>query len=244
MNSDNTKLAFYYRIPKPGGSGDSATVSYFQFYSQCNSANYVRRDYAGTPVASAAGQTVQAPIAYIQNSPGTFVNIKIPDLPALSNRVVHRAELIIEQLYDPSDLLFTPPSDLFLDAFDPTITGSNKYRTFPYSLDLSPNSGFDLRTFGTKPVDDRDPFGNPIKIWKFNLSRYVQHIVTGTQTSYDMRLYAPLKVALKTRSLGFSGDLDVSGVYIGSTIANGRVRVGGGNHPTQRMRLRIIYSKL
>ena len=244
MNSANTKLAFYYKLPKKSGSLDSTSVTYFTFYSQTKSANYVKRDYAGSPVAAAAGVTVQAPIAYIQNSPGTFASIKIPDLPTLSNRVIHRAELIVEQVYDPSDQLFAPPSALFLDAFDPTITGNNKYRTFPYSLDLSPNSGFDLGGFGVTPINAMDPFGNPIKVWKFNLSRYIQHIVTGTQTSYDMRLYAPLTIAVKTKSLGISGDFDVTGAYVGPTIANGRVRVGGGNHPTQRMRLRLIYSKL
>lgn len=243
MNSANTKLAFYYRIPKPGG-GDSATVSYFSFYSQCNSANYVKRDHTGTPVAAAAGVTVQSPIAFIQNSPGTYANLKIPDLPALGNRIVHRAELIVEQVYDPSDLMFPPPAKLFVDAYDPSITISNKYRSIPYSLDLSPNAGFDLVGFGTSPQTINDPFGNPIKIWKFNLTRYIQHVVTGTQTSYDLRLYSPLAVNLKTRSLAFSGDIDISGVYVGDAIANGRVRIGGGNHPTQRMRLRIIYSKL
>ncbi len=244
MKSANTKLAFYYKLPKRSGSLDSTSVTYFTFYSQCKSANYVKRDYAGSPVAAAAGVTVQAPIAYIQNSPGTYASIKIPDLPALSNRVVHRAELIVEQVYDPSDQLFTPPSDLFLDAFDPAITGNNKYRTFPFSLDLSPSSGFDLQGFGVRPLNAIDPFGNPIKVWKFNLSRYIQHIVNGTQTSYDMRLYAPLTIAVKTKSLGITGDFDVTGAYVGSSIANGRVRVGGGNHPTQRMRLRIVYSKL
>lgn len=244
LKNANTKLAFYYRFPKTGGGGDSSTVTYFTSFSQCNSANYVRRDYAGTPVAAAAGVTVQAPIAYVQSSPGTYVNIKIPDLPALGNRVIHRAELIVEQVYDPSDLLFAPPARLFLDAYDPSIQESNKYRSIPYSLDLSPNSGFDLAGFGTVPLNSTDPFGNPIKVWKFNLSRYVQHVVTGTQTSYDMRLYAPLVVALKTRTIGFSGDIDVSGIYVGSSIANGRIRIGGGNHPSQRMRLRIIYSKL
>ena len=244
MKSVNTKLAFYYKLPKKSGSLDSSAVTYFTFYSQTKSANYVKRDYAGSPVAAAAGVTVQAPIAFIQNSPGTFANIKIPDLPALGNRVVHRAELIVEQVYDPSDLLFPPPSAIFLDAFDPTITGNNKFRSIPFSLDLSPSSGFDLGGFGVLPLNAMDPFGNPIKVWKFNLSRYVQHIVTGTQTSYDLRLYAPMTIALKTKSQGISGDFDVTGAYVGSTIANGRVRVGGGNHPTQRMRLRIIYSKL
>ena len=241
--STNTKLAIYYKKPKKSGTLDSLNVTYFTCYSQCGTANYVRRDYAGTPVHLAAGQVTEAPLVYIQNSPGTFANIRIPDLPAISNRVVHRAELIIEQVYDPSDALFTAPNALFLDAFDPSITTSNKFRTIPYSNDLSSTTGgLDLNTFGVAPRDTVDAFGNKIKIWRFNLSRYVQHVVRGTQTSYDLRLFSPLLYAGKARSAGI--DFDISGVYIGTSIANGRVRVGGGNHPNQRMRLRIIYSKL
>lgn len=248
MNSANTKLAFYYKQPKKSGTFDSLTVSYFVFHSDCNSANYVRRDYSGTPVASAAGQTVQAPLVYIQQSPGSFANIKIPDLPALSNRVIHRAELIVEQVYDPSDAIFTPPASLYVDAYDTSLTGTYKYRTIPASLDFSPNGGFDFVTFGTAPVNATDGFGNPIRIWKFNLTRYVQHIVRGTQTSFDLRLHAPLTLRGKTRVTG-GGLADFSDpffptTYVNTSIAKGRVRVGGGNHATQRMRLRLIYSKL
>lgn len=239
----NTKLAIYYKKPKKSGTLDSLNVTYFTCYSQCGTANYVRRDYGGTPVALAAGQVTEAPLVYIQNSPGTFANIKLPDLPALSNRLVHRAELILEQVYDPSDALFTPPTTLFLDAFDPSISSSNKFRTIPYSNDLSgATGGLDLNGFGASPKDTVDAFGNKIKIWRFNLSRYIQRVVNGTQTSYDLRLFSPLQYAGKARSVGI--DFDISGVYIGNTIANGRVRLGGGNHPTQRMRLRIVYSRL
>lgn len=239
----NTKLAFYYKMPKKSGTFDSLNVSYFTFYSQCQSANYIKRDYAGTPVALAAGLVVESPLVYIQNTPGTFANIKIPDLPALTNRVVHRAELIVEEVYDPSDALFTPQNSMYLDAYDPTITSTYKYRTIPYSLDLSANTGsFDFATFGTTPVTEKDAFGNSIKVWKFNLSRYIQRIVNRTQNSYDLRLYSPLTIRGKTKSGGT--DFDISGVYVARSIASGRVRVGGGNHPTQRMRLRIVYSKL
>ncbi len=244
MNSANTKLAFYYRIPKPGG-GDSLVVTYFTFNVSCNAANYVKRDYAGTPVAAAAGLTVQAPVVYIQKTPGSFASIKIPDLTALSNRVVHRAELIVEQLYDPSDDKFPPPLNMYVDAYDPSISGFYKYRTIPYALDLISSGGFNFNALGISPVNDKDPFGNNIKVWKFNLSRYVQRIVNGTQTAYDLRLYAPLTIRGKTRLSGSTTDFDIfDGAFVNSTIADGRIRVGGGNHPTQRMRLRIIYSKL
>ena len=199
-------------------------------------------------MATAAGQTLQAPVVYIQKSPGSFANIKIPDLTAISNRVIHRAELIVEQIYDPSDAIFTAPSNLYVDAYDSTITGTYKFRTIPASLDFAPSGGLDLVTFGTTPVNATDGFGNPIKVWKFNLSRYVQHIVRGTQTSFDLRLFAPLVLKGKTGVVG-GGQADFSDpffptTYVNPSIANGRVRVGGGNHPTQRMRLRLIYSKL
>lgn len=243
LNNANTRLAFYYKIPKKTGTLDSLHATYFTCYSQCQAASYVSRDYSGTPVAAAAGQVVESPLVYIQNSPGTFANVKIPDLPALSNRVVHRAELIVEQVYDPSDDIFTPPTTMYLDAYDPSISSGPKFRTIPYSLDISTSTGgFDFLSFGTSPYTDKDPFGRPIKIWRFNISRYIQHIVNGTQQSYDLRLYSPLTISGKTRAAG--SDFDIAGVYVGSTIAVGRVRVGGGNHPTQRMRLRIVYSKL
>jgi Domain of unknown function (DUF4270) len=245
INNVNTKLAFYYKLPKKSGTFDSTTVTYFNFNGDCNSANYVKRDYSGTQVEALAGSAIPATLGYIQKSPGTFNTIIIPDLPTLSNRVVHRAELIVEQIWNPSDALFPPPANLFLDAYDPSITGSYKFRTIPYSLDLSPNSGFDFRGFGVIPVNQPDPFGNQVKVWKFNLSRYVQHIVNGTQTSYNLRLYAPLTITGKTRISGSTTDFDIfAGAYVNTTIATGRVTVGGGNHPTQRMRLRIIYSKL
>lgn len=239
----NTKLAFYYKMPKKTGTLDSLNVSYFTFYDQCQTANYIKRDYSGSAVAAAAGQVLEAPLVYIQKTPGTYASIKIPDLPSISNRVVHRAELIMEQVYDPLDDQMTPPSSLYLDAFDPSITSNNKFRTIPSSQDLSPStSNLDLSGFGIAPVDGKDPFGRTIKIWKFNVTRYVQHIVRGTQTSYDLRLYAPLTFNGKAKLLG--SDFDLAGVYVGSSLANGRVRLGGGNHPNQRMRLRIVFSKL
>lgn len=239
----NTKLAFYYKMPKKTGTLDSLNVTYFTFYSQCQSANYIKRDYSGSPVEAAAGQVLESPFVYIQKTPGTYANIKIPDLPSISNRVVHRAELIMEQVYDPQDDQLTPPSTLYVDAFDPSISSRNKFRTLPASQDLSPNtSNLDLTGFGVVPEDGKDPFGRTIKIWKFNVTRYVQHIVRGTQTSYDLRVYSPLTFSGKAKLLGT--DFDLAGVYVGTSIANGRVRLGGGNHPNQRMRLRIIYSKL
>jgi hypothetical protein len=245
LNGANTKFAVYYHAPKKGGGGLDTAVTYFYFTSDAGSANYVKRDYSGTPVAAAAGLPTEASIGYIQKTPGTFVNVKIPGLGNLSNRIVHRAELIVEELYDPSDATFPPPERLYLDASDPTITTPYKFRSIPYSLDISSVSGFDFLNFGTAPLPGKDPAGNNIKIWKFNLSRYVQHIVTGTQTSYDLRLSAPLTLKGVTRLVGTTVETNVyPATYVNGSIVTGRMRVAGGSTHPQRVRLHIIYSKL
>ena len=248
LQSSNTKLAIYYKFTNATVT-DSTTVAYFGFNGNSvldvgasASANYIQRDYSGTPVQASSGDAVQDQFAYIQGSPGTYANIKIPGLASLNNRLIHRAELIVEQVYDPSDAKYTTPEFLYLDAADPSITTSNyKFRTIPYDLQYTP-SGFDLSSFGVKPITAVDAGGHTIKTWKFNLSRYVQHVLTHTQSVYDLRLFAPFSL---NESYGIPPGADlIYPFFVNPTIAKGRIRVGGGNHPTQRMRLRLVYSKL
>jgi hypothetical protein len=195
---------------------------------------------------STVGDATQDQVVYIQGSPGTFATIKIPALGTISNRLIHRAELIVEQLYDISDSTFRVPEILYLDAFDSTITSNKKFRAIPYDLGFN-NFGqpdfFNPSKFGVLPVISTDASGNRIRTWKFNISRYVQHVLTRTQTLYNMRLYAPFTVSNKFIIPAPSND--PSSVFnLNPTIVKGRIRLGGGNHPTQRMRLRLIYSKL
>lgn len=242
FGSSNTKLAIYYNHPKVGGGGRDTTVYYFFFTTLSAAAQYVKRDYSGTPLEASLGGATQDPVVYLQGSPGTFATVKIPDLATLNNRLIHRAELIVEELYDISDSTFYNPEVLYLDAADPSITVSNyKYRTIPYDLAYTP-SGFDFRGLGCLPLNSKDAAGNPIKVWKFNISRYVQHVLTHTQSLYDLRISAPFTL---NEVYGIPPGTDlVYPMLVNPFIAKGRIRVGGGNHPTQRMRLRLIYSKL
>jgi len=241
LNGANTKLAIYYRYYQGGVSNIDTTVSYFTFTSFSASANYVKRDYSGTPVATAAKGTTPAPFVYIQNTPGTFAVIKIPGLAGLNNRVIHRAELITEQAYDPSDITFPVPTYLFLDAYDPTIS---KYRTIPYDFTLDPSSGStNLGSFGAFPVNAIDGSANPIKVWHFNITRYVQHLLTSGQPPlYDFRLYSPfntqVQYGLPTEATGLVN------IPVNPTMVKGRVRLAGATPSSQHMRLRIVYSKL
>ena len=250
LTSFNTKLAIYYRYEKRVVSNVQkldTTVAYFTFSGNCAAANFVKREYAGTPLlASLNNGNAPDPILYLQNSPGTFANLKLSGLAGLSNRVIHRAELIVEQLYDITDSTFRPPDYLYLDAYDPTISNSYKFRTIPYDLTYTSSGALNLGVFGCVPVRSIDNFGNPIRQWKFNISRYVQHVLTGTQTLYDLRLSAPFSL---NEQFGIPPGTDATvGILVNPAIVKGRVRVVGNTGPLdtnpRRLRLRLIYSKL
>jgi hypothetical protein len=236
----NTKLAIYYKWDKNGVPFDTA-VRYFRPQGQIAQAQLVTRDRSIATSPGAIQPFLNNPatdvdsLVFLQNTPGTFARVKIPGLKTLSNRVVHRAELIVDEVFDPSDTIFDPPEFLYLDAYD---SAKAKYRTIPFDLAFDFSGNLNAGTFGMvgRPALFN---GNTITEWRFNVTRYVQHIVTNHNTSYDLRLSSPnyLKET-------YSGNETEQQFNVNPTVAKGRVRVGGGNHSTQRMRLRIIYSKI
>jgi hypothetical protein len=234
------RLAIYYKFKHNGV--DSTTVDYFTFTGSSAEHNYVRRDYAGTPILAAQGGTTPDDLIYLQNSPGSFASLKVPALRNMTNRVVHRAELIVEQVYDISDKTFRHPQALFLDVFDSTLM---KHKTIPY--DFVPNQdGSYLAFFGMYGFNSFDASSNIVKRWTFNISRYVQNILTKKEPLHNFRLVAHRYLFDEIRGSAFNntGNYGTIQVPINPIMAYGRVRVGGTNHPTQRMRVRIIYSKI
>jgi hypothetical protein len=250
LQGANTKLAIYYRDDNGNSPKEDTTVAYFSFkvpstYGLAGSAshNYIHRDHSATPLLAAQGGTTPDPLVYIQSTPGSFATLKIPALAALNNRVVHRAELIAEQVYDISDSTFSPPNFLFVDAYDPSLS---KYLLIPYDLQFK-SGALDLASFGINHINALDGFGNVVQTWKFNLTRYVQHVVNNTEPAYDFRLFAPFYTFERYRAAPGS-EVSTQLVNINPTLAKGRVRLAGNTGPLDpnphRMRLRIIYSKL
>ena len=244
-NNPKTKLAIYYRYTK--GGQDIPVVNYFLFKpgSSANH-NYVNRfDFAGTPLLTASNSAGADDLVYIINTPGSYATVKIPALKDLSNRIIHRAELIVEEVYDPSDITFTPPDGLMLDVYDSTLGTSGDYKYIPYDFNPdqngNPNPSFGL--YGQLTVNS---FGNPIKVWKFDVTRYVQNVLTKQEPVHDFRLYATQTAVsrLRTVVLNNSGSYLFATVNVNQRFAFGRIRVGGGNHPTQKMRLRLVYTKI
>ncbi|HKO79898.1 MAG TPA: DUF4270 family protein, partial [Chitinophagaceae bacterium] len=248
LEGANTKLAIYYK----DDNGDSpvekwdTAVAYFKFSENLSSAsaNYIERDYAGTALAAAVGGPAPDDLVYIQSTPGSFATVKIPGLGGLSNNVIHRAELIMEQVYDVKDTLFYP-TNLYLDAYDPTVSA---FRTIPYAVAFDASGNSNLADLGVVPVNTKDPAGNNIKSWRFNLTRYVQHVVNDTEPVYDLRLFSPLGVRELYRPGAVGSTSSLVPISVNGAIGKGRVRLAGNTGPAdtnpQKMRLRIVYSKI
>ena len=238
VNNPKTKLAIYYRYTK-GGQIDTA-VSYFQFTDASAEHNFINRfDFAGTPLAAATATPGEDDLVYLINAPGSFAKIKIPGLRTLSNRIINRAELIVEQVYDVMDMKFTPPEALLLDVYDSAL-GAYKFVPYDFAVDAS---AFMDPSFGSYGKNTVDGSGNQIRVWKFNMTRYVQNILTQKEKVNDLRLFTHRSATERIFVPGANAYSAASAI-INSRYAFGRVRVGGGNHPTQRMRLRIVYTKI
>ena len=242
VDNPKTKLAIYYRYTK--GGQDDTTVSYFVFKNTSNGPsaehNYIERfNFAGTPLAAASITPGQDNIAYLINTPGSYSTVKVPALRNLSNRVINRAELIVEQIFDPSDLKFTPPEALMLDVYDSTL---NDYKFTPYDFRVDNQTGAVDPSYGMYGKNTVDGAGNPIRVWKFNVTRYVQNTLTKREPVHDFRLFTAKGIGEPFGPSG--GPYTFYSIPINSQFAFGRVRVGGGNHATQRMRLRIIWTKI
>ncbi|UAY51066.1 DUF4270 family protein [Ferruginibacter albus] len=207
----------------------------------CAHANYLKRDYAGAEINSP-----QPDALYIQATPGSYATIAIPDLQNFANCIVHRAELSFEEIpgNQALDNALKPPTYLYFDLVD-TPSSNNKFKPVYYDLNpydaydpdnstvFLPSSGINYNYFGGVSKFKTDGSGNNIAYYNFNLSRYVQHIVTNKLHSYNIRLYAPFELKYYNILNAF-----------GNSLAYGRVKIGGPGNTAHPMRFHIIYSKL
>lgn len=255
----STKLEVHFRR-RNAGSLDTVYNS-FRLFTNTGStaptqpwasttANYIKRDRTGASISSPASGEL-----YLQTSPGSFVNLNIPGLSALDNRVIHRAELIIQQIPSGNtalDAALSAPAFLYVDLKDTGVANVWK----PIYYDLNPSASydpdtklgygflptqFDYATFGGYRRDGKDKFGNAIKFYNINISRYVQQMVTKHTPNYTLRLFAPYELIYPNFA---NASYPAYYTPYGNNLAAGRVKIGGGNNPNYTMRLRIIYSKL
>jgi hypothetical protein len=144
--------------------------------------------------------------------------------------------------------MFGPPTYLYVDAYSPAL---GRYRNIPYDVVFDGTNGvFNLSTFGVAPINALDGSGRVIRTWHFNMTRYVQHVVNGTESAYDLRLLSPIYILDQYVPPVPNATPFVSPpyVYVNPTMVRGRVRLTGNtgvlDTNPRRLRLRIVYSKI
>ena len=202
-------------------------------------ANVIRRDISGSEITQHLSRPAGGDsIVYIQAGPGTYAKVDMASLGAFKaakgNVIIHRAELYAQQMASlgQQDNFLTPPTNLYIDYFD---TDSAFQR--PFYQDAFTRLTYKPATFGGTLKYVQDSNGNLVGEYRFDIARYVQGLVTRTNKPPMVFLYAPFQARYSSTSLSFSVPIN--------SLAFGRVKLGGGNlHGPQKMRLRIVYSKL
>jgi hypothetical protein len=247
----NTKFALYYNSSSTGATVRDTAVAYFRFNSfSGGSANLISRNRVGAEISRYTATTNKSDsIVYVQAGPGSYVRVRIPGLQSLSNRIIHKADLIAEQVPDDANLFtidnfMKPPRYLLLSAID---TVENRKYNIPNDYIFSPNQGPNKATFGGNVLSKSVPGYSRIAAYSFDMSRYIQGIVTRKDPVYTLRISAPTNDSILYRppypQIG-AVQIYYLGTQDGNDVATGRVRLGGGTHTRFRMRLRIIFSRI
>ncbi len=254
INDTNTRLEMHYTFKHGNGTDTSMTVMHFN-NGAGGTASPDRGAVADHIVRTRPGLPTGDQEIFLQSSPGTFATLHIPELAGYSNRIIHRAEIIMQQIPDNpiNDGYFSEPNYLYLDLVDTGAT--NRWK--PIYFDLNPsvaynpdsktaafdyypfNGEVDFSYFGGIAKTRNDAAGIR-KYYTINISRYVQQLVTKQTHSYDFRLFAPHDFYYPQY------EAKPTRIPYVNNIAQGRVRFAGGSYsnPDYRMRLRIIYSQL
>jgi len=249
MTDTNTKLGLYFRSSAVGATQRDTSVRYFK-YSVYNTgdANFITRNRSASESFKYINGSVNDSLVYVQTSPGTMVKLKVPGLKSFKNKIIHRAELIAEQVPDDANLKtidqqMLPPQYLFLGVYD---TAAKKIRNVPndYVGTTSPEY---LSRFGGRLVYKSIMGYDKVASYNFNISRYVQGVISRTDSMFDFRILAPVNDSImfvppypNNKAAG----VDYLSSSLGNQPAIGRVRLGGGKHSRFRMRLHIYYSDL
>jgi hypothetical protein len=231
--SDNTKtkMTFYCRVMR---NGKWDTINPAFIFSNDPRANLVNRTPAGAYLTSLQnGSSGNEELLYLQSNPGSYAKITIPGIDTLNNRVIHLADLIAEKIPSSNENIYPPPPYLFLDALNDA--GDTALTIRHDFVPASQQPGYDLTVFGGGYSNGK---------YVFNISRYLQKIVTNKEKNYTLRLYAPYST--EPYYLNPQGVKSTTPTYLllNTPIASGRVVLGGGINATKPLRLRIIYSKI
>ncbi len=234
----NTKLCLYFKYNN-GSVHD--TVVNFRLTSASATANSIVKDRTGAEIADHLDEPpLGDDFVYIQTTPGTYAEINIPGLTDFPNKIVHRAELVMDQVFStaPTNEYFATPGLLHLEIKN----SDTSLRPVPCDFNtLSGQPNFSslggFRTFA------RDKSGNIISRYTFVVTRYIQKIITNGTTNYTLKLSAPDYIFNQAGFVDECGQGISPFNFFMNYLTVGRIKLGG-NNPENRMRLRIVYSNI
>ncbi|TRZ76485.1 MAG: DUF4270 family protein [Chitinophagaceae bacterium] len=249
----NTKLALYYNTNSTALTEtykrDTSVLNFkFSIYSN-GDVNFIKRNRTGAEISKHIDKVANDSLVYVQTSPGTMVKVKIPGLKNFANKIIHRAELIAEQVPTAvaagsleSQLL--PPRYLFLGTYD---TVSKAIRNVPNDFTGTTNAT-SFAQFGGRLIYKSINGYDNVASYNFNVSRYVQGVISRTDSLFDFRIIAPVNDSISlVPPYPYNKQApipDYLTTAIGNQAATGRVVLGGGSRTKFRMRLHIYYSDL
>ncbi|MGN6247149.1 MAG: DUF4270 family protein [Ginsengibacter sp.] len=235
-------LSFYIRYKK-GGTADTTVIN-FALSGSSGLANSIVHDYSGAEIANytmhpASGDS----LLFIQTSPGNSALLNVPALSGLSNRVINKAEIIVDQVYDPSSLndVLYAPQNLYLEVKDSSISQDH---FIPAPCDFTASeiqSGFQYLG-GQKIMTNSS--GQPVAEYHLNITRYVQSVITKGKHNLTLRLSAPFYVTNKQTYLDWCGQGIAPFSVKRNDAADGRVVLNGTNNTTTHIRLHVVYTTL
>lgn len=237
LSDTNTYLKLYYKVTK-GGQVDTLSRSWrFGNANVGGCANRIQRSYNGSQLAAHLNNIPGGDsLVYVQSSPGTYTTIRMPSLDGFKavkgNVIVHLAEVNMKQVPGPSnefDNFLTPPGTLYMDFFDSVLNVQ-----YPFLTDAFVSGVYSPLVFGGRPKYVPAPGGQFTTAYSFYITRYVQSIITRNTPNAKIYLYAPSVVTYPILRTSFSV----------TPLARGRVKLGGGTHSSQKMTLKIVYSRI
>ena len=216
LNDPVTRIRLFYKNTE----NDSLSASFPFAAGFTAHANYFVRNHAGSQAAQYINTSNPAgdSIIFLEDAPGLFTKVTIPNLENFPNAVINKAELVVSEITPaPSDLndIYSAPDFLFLQQY---VSGDTTRPLIDYGNPSSPNQPY----FGGDKTVVTLFGGMKYTQYKFNISRYMQRLLRKQETNTSFKLEA-----LSPRNI------DVH-----------RVRAGGGNHSQFNLKLRIIYTKL
>ncbi len=249
-------IEFYYQ-KKNGTIRDTVRSTFGATYTSGHAVKF-ERNRSGAEINNflTPNPTTGVQQIYIDGTPGAMASIVVPALKTLSNRVLHRAELRVTEL-DPATGMYSQlsaPRAMYLDAQDEK--DATNFKGIPYDLSpftkyyCYPSSGPDFSYYGGIPkkvtIDGKD-----YNQYIFNVTRYIQGLITRDEPFFNFRLSSPYYMYYKecvSNTVTFESQVFpfVSNSRFINEIGESRIKVGGGNHPDLRFRMeiRLIYSKL